>query len=331
MAGHDRRWSVVGLAMALCAMLAVLVPQPLLAQADYPSRPVRLVLPFGAGGVADTTARLVADKLGAKLGTRFVVENQPGAGGIAAARAVTSAPADGYTLALLSNGTAVSVPLFKSLPFDPLKDFVPISSLGVFDFILATKADSEFATVADFVKAAKAKPGALNVGTINVGSTQNLSAELLKTAAGIDFTIIPYRASPDAMVAALQGNVAVVIESYSGLKPHLVSKQLRALGSSGPTRSENTKDVPTVQEAGIAGFEVTSWNALFAPTGTPPEVVAKLNAALREVLAEPELKQKLLEMGIEAKPSTPEEIAARLRSDIEKWRGVIEKAGVPRQ
>jgi tripartite-type tricarboxylate transporter receptor subunit TctC len=333
MAGHHRAgialaavWSV-----AVCAALTLVLPQQLLAQTAYPEKPVRIVLPFGAGGVADITARIVADRLGAKLGNRFIVENQPGAGGIAAARAVISSPADGYTLALLSNGTAISVPLFKTLPFDPLKDFVPISSLGYFDFIFATKADSEFATLADLVKAAKAKPGALNVGTINVGSTQNLSAELLKTAAGVDFTIIPYRATPDAMVAALQGNVAVVIDSYSGLKPHLVSKQLRPLASSGPVRSESTKDVPTLQETGIAGYEVTSWNALFAPAGTPTEAIAKLNAALHEILAEPDVKRQLLELGIQAKASSPEEIAARLRADIEKWRAVIEKAGIPRQ
>src|SRR5262245_28645377 len=161
------------------------------AEAKYPERSVRIVLPFAAGGVADITARIVAEKLSDKLGQRFYVENQPGAGGIVAARSVISSPPDGATLALLSNGTAVSVCLFKKLPFDPLKDFVPISSLGYFDFIFATSANAPFKTLSDFVAAAKAKPGALNVGTINVGSTQNLSAELFKTTAGIDFTIIP--------------------------------------------------------------------------------------------------------------------------------------------
>ena len=167
------------------------------AQARYPDKSVRIVVPFAAGGVADITARIVAEKLGDRLGQRFYVENQPGAGGIAAARSVISSPPDGATLALLSNGTAVSVSLFKKLPFDPLKDFVPISSLGYFDFIFATSRQfTTFKTLADFVAAARAKPGTLNVGTINVGSTQNLSAELFKTAAGIDFTIIPYRARP---------------------------------------------------------------------------------------------------------------------------------------
>jgi len=315
--------------MALALML--LPVQAALAQDGYPARPVRIVLPFAAGGVADATARIVAENLSQKLGKTFIVDNQPGAGGISAARAVLSSPPDGYTLALFSNGTAVSVPLFKSLPFDPQKDFVPISSLGFFDFIVATRADSGFATMADVIKAAKEKPGGLNVGTINVGSTQNLSVELLKTAAGVDFTIVAHRGTPEVLVSTLQGDVAVMIDSYSALKATLISKQMRALASSGTVRSQSTPDVPTVQEAGVPGYEVTSWNALFAPAGTTPEIIAKLNAALRETLAEPAVTKRLLELGIEAKASSPEEIAARLHADIEKWRQVIEKAGIPRQ
>src|ERR1700761_9371034 len=204
--------------LALAALSLLAAPT---AEAAYPDKPVRIVLPFAAGGVADITARIVAEKLGDKLGQRFYIENQAGAGGIAAARTVISSPPDGYTLALLSNGTAVSVSLFEKLPFDPLKDFAPISSLGFFDFLLCTGADSPFKTLADFVAAAKAKPGTLNVGTINVGSTQNLSAELFKTAAGIDFTIIPYRGTPEIMVALLQGNVALAVEGYSAMKGNL--------------------------------------------------------------------------------------------------------------
>src|SRR6267378_1951444 len=192
---------------ALSALVASTPPAD--AEASYPNRPVRIVLPFAAGGVADTTARIIAEKLSGKLGQRFYVENQAGAGGIAAARTVISSAPDGYTLALLSNGTAVSVSLFKKLPFDPLRDFEPISSLGFFDFVFATGAGSEFGTLAEFIAAAKAGPGALNVGTINIGSTQNLSAELFKTAAAIDFTIIPYRATPEIQVALLQGDIAL--------------------------------------------------------------------------------------------------------------------------
>src|ERR1700681_3113838 len=205
--GYANRRIFLALSLALLAAAApVALTREALAEASYPNRAVRIVLPLAAGGVGDTTARIIAEKLGDKLGKRFYVENQPGAGGIAAARTVISSPPDGHTLALLSNGTAISVSLFKKLPFDPLRDFEPISSLGFFDFVLATGAGSEFKTLADFIAAAKARPGALNVGTINIGSTQNLSAELFKTAAGIDFTIIPYRATPEIGGSLLQGD-----------------------------------------------------------------------------------------------------------------------------
>src|SRR5450432_3276898 len=276
------------------------------AEASYPDKAVRIVLPFAAGGVADITARIIAEKLGDRLGQRFYVENQPGAGGIAATRTVISSPPDGHTLALLSNGTAISVSLFKKLPFDPLRDFEPVSSLGFFDFVFCTGAGSEFKTLGDFIAAAKAKPGALNVGTINVGSTQNLSAELFKTAADIDFVVIPYRGTPDLLVSTMQGNLALMIDSYSSMKGNLADKKIRALASSGPVRSESTPDIPTLREGGVADYDVVSWNALFAPAGTPPEIVKTLNQALQEILAEADVKKRLLELGIEARASTPE-------------------------
>jgi tripartite-type tricarboxylate transporter receptor subunit TctC len=301
------------------------------AQAAYPDKPVRIVLPFAPGGVADITARIVAEKLSDKLGQRFLVENQAGAGGITAARTVISSPPDGYTLALLSNGTAVSVSLFKKLPFDPLKDFAAISSLGTFDFIFATSADAPYKTLADFVAAAKEKPGTLNVGTINVGSTQNLSAELFKTAAGIDFAIIPYRGTPEIQVGLLQGNVALTIDSYSAMKGNIASGKLRALASSGPKRSEATPDIATVAEGGVAGYDVVSWNALFAPAATPPEIIKTLNDALTEILADADVKKRMLDLGVEARASTPQQISDRLKADIEKWGKVIDKAGIPKQ
>ena len=301
------------------------------AQATYPDKPVRIVLPFAPGGVADITARIVAEKLSDKLGQRFLVENQAGAGGITAARTVISSPPDGYTLALLSNGTAVSVSLFKKLPFDPLKDFAAISSLGTFDFIFATSADAPYKTLADFVTAAKEKPGTLNVGTINVGSTQNLSAELFKTSAGVDFAIIPYRGTPEIQVGLLQGNVALMIDSYSSMKGNIASGKLRALASSGPKRSEATPDIATVAEGGVAGYDVVSWNALFAPAATPPEIIKTLNDALKEILADADVKKRMLDLGIEARASTPQEITDRLKDDIEKWGKVIDKAGIPKQ
>ena len=324
----SRRRALLAGTMALIA--AVLMPQSVHAQ-SYPNRPVRLILPFGAGGVADVTARLVTERLGEKLGQRFVIENMPGAGGINAARAVLAAPADGYTLALFSNGTAISVSLFKNLGFNPVTDFVPVSSMGYFDFILVTQGGSAYPTLADFIKAAKQKPGALNVGTINVGSTQNLAAQLFKSTAGVDVTIVPFRSSPEVLIALLRGDIQMAIENFSAVQSHLADKAAIAVSSSGPARTAFLPDVPTVKEAGGGDFEVRSWNAIFAPRGTPPQVIASLNTALREVLDMPDLKKRALELGIEAKASSPEEIRDRLRADIGKWAQVIEQAGIARQ
>ena len=317
---------------ARMAMLAVTLLLPQIAHAqNYPNKPVRLILPFGAGGVADVTARLVTEKLGEKLGQRFVIENMAGAGGINAARAVLSAPADGYTLALFSNGTAISVSLFKSLGFNPVTDFVPVSSMGYFDFIFVTQAGSPYPTLAEFIKAAKAKPGTLNVGTINVGSTQNLSAQLFKSTAGVDVTIVPFRSSPDVLIALLRGDIQMAIENYTAVQSHVADKAAIAVSSSGTVRTAFLPDVPTVKEAGGGDFEARSWNAIFAPKGTPPDVIRTLNAALREVLEMPDLKKRALDLGIEARASTPEEILDRLKSDIDKWAVVIERAGIAKQ
>lgn len=316
---------------ALIAVAAALWLPNMAAAEAWPTRPIRLILPFGAGGVADVTARIVTDKLGDRLGQRFVIENMPGAGGITAARAVLSSPPDGYTLALFSNGTAISVSLFKSLKFDPLTDFVPVSSMGTFDFIFVTKKDSPYGTLADFIKEAKAKPGTLNVGTINVGSTQNLAAQLFKSTAGVDVTIVPFRSSPDVLIALLRGDIQMAIENYTAVQSHIADKAVSAVASSGSVRTSFLPDVPTVKEAGGGDFEARSWNAIFAPKGTPPEVISTLNAALREVLDQPELKQRALELGIEARASTPDEIMRRLKDDIGKWSAVIDRAGIEKQ
>ena len=319
-------------AVAGIIALAALLPAPQTACAGkYPDRPVRLILPFGPGGVADVTARIVTEKLGERLGQRFIIENMPGAGGINAARAVLSSPADGYTLALLSNGTAISVSLFKDLKFNPLTDFVPVSSLGYFDFIFVTQAGSPYPTLADFIKTAKQKPGVLNVGTINVGSTQNLSAQLFKSTAGVDITIVPFRNSPEVLVALLRGDIQMAIENYTIVQSNIADKKLTPVATSGPVRTSFLPEVPTVREAGGGDFEARSWNAVFAPKGTPPEVIGTLNAALREVLETPDLKKRARELGIEAKASTPEEVLGRLNDDIAKWARVIERAGIEKQ
>src|SRR5215470_535651 len=201
----------------VAVLVALLVGMPANAQ-TYPNRPVKIVLPFGAGGVADVSSRIIADKLGEKLGQRFVIENMPGAGGIAAAKAVLAAPPDGYTLGLVTNGTAISAAIFNKLPFDPVNEFDMISTLGTFDLVFAVSAAGPYKTLADFVAAAKAAPGKLNVGTVNVGGTQNLGAELFKSAAGIDVQIVPFRNSPDIVVGLLRNDVQMMLDFPAAVK-----------------------------------------------------------------------------------------------------------------
>ena len=317
--------------LALAAAATGIGGAPVRAQVKYPTRPVRVILPFGAGGVADVTARLVADALGNKLGQRFVIENNPGAGGITAARAALEGGKDGYTLILLTNGTAISVPLFNHLPFDPLKDFVPISIIGYFSCVFMVNASSPFQTLTDFLKADREKPGAVNVGTINVGGTQNLTAELFKSMAGAHFVIVPFRTSPDVVVGLLRNDVQLAMDFYAALKPTLEGGKGRAIATSAPQRSPELPNVPTVQEAGVAGFDVVAWNGLYAPAGTPQDVIDTLKQALHEVLADPALKKRALDLGIDARASSPGELDQRMRSDIAKWGAVIANAHIPKQ
>jgi tripartite-type tricarboxylate transporter receptor subunit TctC len=324
-----RRQFARGLAVAAAA--AGLSARSGAAEGAYPSRPVRFVIPFGAAGLADITARLAAEKLSDRLGQRFVVENQPGPGGIAAARAVLSQAPDGYTIGLVTNGTSISAALFKALPFDPAKDFATVSTIGYFDVVFCSNAQSRFQTLPDFVSAARAQPGALNVGTINVGSTQHLSAELFKSLAALDVQIVPYRTTPDVVVALLRNDVQLMIDFYAPLQAGIVDRKIRPLAVSGTRRSPFLPDVPIVAEAGVAGYEVTSWNGIFARVGTPAAIVEVLNRSIHDVVAITEIKQRYAELGIEAAASTPDALKARLAADIGKWAAVIERAGIPRQ
>jgi putative tricarboxylic transport membrane protein len=308
-------------AVALPALSALFGPA--WGQATYPNQPVRFVIAFGPGGVADTTSRIVAEKLGDKLGQRVIVENNPGGGGIAAARTVLSAPADGHTLALLTNGTSISVSLFKNLTFNPLTDFAPVTKIGTFEFFLAANVNSPYRSLADMIKAARDRPGKLNVGTVNPGSTQHLTALLLKSTAGIEFQWVPFRNSPDLLVSLLRGDVDAVVEAYAALRGNLDDGKLRALATSAPTRSLLLPNIPTAREEGASDLDVTSWNGLFVKAGTPTEIIAQLNKAMRELLADHDLRRRLLEMGIIADPTTPEELAAFFKGDIAKWADVI--------
>jgi len=315
---------------AAALSLGASLPLPALAQA-YPSKPVRILVPFGAGGIADITVRIVAERLGDKLGQRFVIENQPSAGGINAARAALQGGPDGYSLALFSNGTAVAAGLFKTLRYDPVKEFAPVSALGYFDFVFATGGESRFKTMGALLAEARAKPGVLNIGTIATGSTQNLSGELFKSSANIDARIVPYRTTPEVILAAMRGDVDLIVDSYASMKSNLEDNKLRALGTSSINRSVALPNVPTVAEGGVPGFDVTSWNAIFAPAGTPQPVIDVLNKGILEVLAMPETKKQLLDLGIEAKGSTPAELGDKLKADIVKWTAIIDKSGIEKQ
>ena len=296
---------------------------------SYPTKPVQIVVPFAAGGVADLTARVVAQKLSERMGQQFVVENKPSAGGIVAAQTVMQAKPDGYTLLLVSNGTAVSVSLFKSLPFDPVKDFAPVSTLGFFSLAIVTYGDSKIASLKDFVAAGKSAN--LNVATINIGSTQHLAAELFKSTAGMDFTVVPYKSSPDVVKAVTQQDVQVTFEILSPLLPHIKSGALRPLAVTSDRRFAGLPNVPTVIESGFPGYAVSSWNGIAAPAGTPSAIIERLNSEINAVVAVPDVKQKLLDLGVDARAGSPDALKQLLVGEIEKWKAVVERAKIEKQ
>jgi len=318
--------------MLLFVPAAVLaLTQIAVAETKYPDKPIRLILPFGPGGVSDVTARIVAERLGQKLGEQVVVENMPGPGGINATRTVLRAPADGYTLGLLSNGTAISVDLFEHLPFDPIKQFAMVSEIGSFDLLIAVAARSKYKTLQDLIAAAKAHPGTINLGTISVGSTQNLGAELFRSMSAANMTIVPYRNSPDIVLALLRGDVDAMLDFPPAIEGQAHDGKLRIIGTSGLNRSPFLKDVPTAAESGVAGYNVTSWNGIFAPQGTPQDVIETLNKAITEVVDMPDVRAKFARLGVVAQASRPDELVAILQRDIPKWDAVIKKARIPKK
>jgi len=296
----------------------------------YPERPVRIVLPLGPGGVGDISARIIADKLSDKFGKRFFIENMPSPDGIVAANTVINAPADGYTLMLLTGGIASSVPQYKQFPFD-LNALTPISSIGYFDPLMVVNAKSAFKTLDDFLMAVREKPGTLNVGTISAGGVQNLTANYFKQASGTDFVIVPFRTTPDTVVALMRNDVQMVIDFYAALKSGLDSGQLRAIAWAGPNRSPVLPDLPTAAEQGVKDFTAASWNSLYAKAGTQQSIIDTLNTALHDVLADPGVKARLLALGIDSKASTPTMMNAQLQDDIKKWAAVIERAGIEKK
>lgn len=297
------------------------------AQAPYPNRPIRIVVPFGAGGFADITVRLLGQKLTERTGAQIVIENRPGAGGIVAAATVTSSEPDGYTLFVFSSGNALSKSLLKSMPFDPVTAFAPISTMALFDLLVLVKTDSPMHSLKDVLDAARADPQKFNVGTINPGSTQNVTGELLRSASGIAMTIVPHRTSAEVLTSLLRGDTQIGIESYAALKSAIDAGQIRAVASSGSKRSPQQSDVPTLRESGIDAA-VDGWNSLVAPAGTPRDIVAFLNGHLRAIIGDPDFRKRMIEVGGEPAASSPQELDARLKSDIDMWAAVVKKAGL---
>jgi tripartite-type tricarboxylate transporter receptor subunit TctC len=298
---------------------------------SFPSKPIKIVVPFGAGGVADLTARAVAQKLSDSLGQAVVIDNKPSAGGIVAGEMVARAEADGHTLLLMSNGTAVSTGLFKSLPFDAQKDFAPISVLGTFDIALVVAEDSKFKTAQELIAFARANPGKLNVGTVNIGSTQNLAARLIESAGNLDMQVVPFRGTPDVIAALRGGTVDVAVEILGPMMGQINAKAVRALAVMGEQRALKLPDVPTLAQAGMAGATASSWNALAAPAKTPRDVIARLNKAVTDALNSPDLKAKLAEQNVQAQPSTPEALGQLLASETRRWSDVINRAKIEKQ
>jgi tripartite-type tricarboxylate transporter receptor subunit TctC len=295
------------------------------------TKPIRLVVPFGPGGVADLTARTVAQKMSASMGQSIIVDNKPGAGGVVASETVAKAQPDGLTVLLMSNASAVSVGLFKQLPFDTVKDFAPVSTLGYFDLAIVTAANSKFRTMQELLSYAKAHPGSVNIGTINVGSTQHLAAELLKRSAGIDLQVIPFNGSPALITALRGGQIDAGVEILAPILGQVSGKSLRPLAVMGAKRSFALPETPTVAESGAPDFKVASWNAFAVPAKTPPAIVARLTKEVNAALAAPEIRERLRQLGVEAQGSTPQQQAELLRNEIQRWSEVIRMAGIPRQ
>lgn len=314
--------------LVLGAAAALAAPWAARAQGSFPSRPITVLVPFGPGGIADITARAVAEQMARILGQSVVVENRPSAGSIVASQAVATARPDGHTLLLLSNGNAVSVGLFKKLPYDTEKAFAPVSTLGFFDLGLFVPANSRFASLRDLVAHAKANPGKLNIGTIAVGSTQHLAAKLFETVAGIDTVVIPYKGSPAVLTALRAGEIDLAFEIVGPMVQQVNAGAVRALAVSSAARNPALPDVPTVQQAGVAGYDVASWNALAAPAGTPADVVDKLNRAAREAVAAPAVQERLGKLGMRLQAGSPTELQALLGSEIRRWGDVIRKAKI---
>jgi tripartite-type tricarboxylate transporter receptor subunit TctC len=316
-----------GLAGTLALSLAV----PASAQISYPERPIALVVPFAAGGIADITARAVAKEMSATLKQPIVIDNRPGAGAIIGSVAVARAEPDGHTVLLMSNANAVSAGLFRKLPFDVQRDFTPVTLLGTFDLALFVAQNSALETVRDVIARSKRAPGKLTVGTIASGSTQHLSAELFKSMAQIDVLVVPYTGTPAVITALRTGEIDVAFEILGPMLAQVQAQVVRPLAVTSDRRFTGLPAVPTVQESGLAGYMAASWNALALPAKTPTHVVQRLNQAAQQALAVPALQSQLQALGVRAQGSTPEQLQRLLADEIRRWSQVIQAAKIELQ
>ena len=310
---------VAGAALALCT-----------AQAQtYPAKPVSLVVGFAPGGSADSLARLLAQKLGSSLGQPVVVDNKPGAGGTIATAAVAASKPDGYTLLMVTSGHAGSAALYPKLSYDTLKSFEPVAKVGASPVVIVAPASAPYKQLKDVIDAARKSPGKLNYAAGGGGATTtSLAAEFLKNEAKIDMVMVPYKGSGPALTALLSGEVDLGFDIPSSALPHIKAGKLRPLAVTTKTRSSVLPDVPTVAEQGMAGFEVTGWFGVLAPAGTPAEVITRLNKEINAVLSDPETKNKLQGIGVEATPGSPADFGKLIASETQRYGDAIRKLGI---
>jgi tripartite-type tricarboxylate transporter receptor subunit TctC len=299
-------------------------------QSSYPSRPLSLVHGFAAGGNADVISRIMADQLSKDLGQPVVVEAKPGAGGNIASAFVAKAPADGYTLQLLVGGHTASAALYKKLPFDPVKDYVFVSTVATFPFFIAAKAGA-YPSLQALIAKAKEKPGGLNFGSAGVGTTQHLTGELLAQRTGTRFTHIPYQGGPATITAVMRGDVDFIIDTGTVIKSQAAAGVIDILAVSSKARWSLTPDVPTVAETVAPDFDVISWTGIGVPAGTPAAVVDKLGTEVRRALAVPQVQERLRTLDSEPAPSTGAEMGELINRQIDTWTRVVDQAGLEKR
>ena len=323
-----RHFSLGALASAALLGSGLLASAPAAAQAVYPSKTITIVVPFAAGGTTDILARIVGQALTAELGQTVIVDNRAGAGGNIGAQVAAKAPADGYTLFMGTVGThAINASLYKKMPFDPIKDFAPLTRVANVPNLLVANPAQPFKTVKELIAYAKANPGKLNFGSSGNGSSIHLSGELFKSMAKVDMQHVPYKGSAPAVTDLLGNQIAMMFANMPSAIQHVRSGKLRAIAVTTAKRSPELPDVPTIAEAGVPGYEATSWFGLFAPAATPPAVIARLNTAIVKVLANPDVKKKINDQGAEVYSETPQQFATFIQNETVKWGKVVKDSG----